>query len=160
MSAPTPQALPLSTNKFAAIDPTRGFDQEEIKSVTQFMAARDASTGPVTEEGKRISALNARKHGFAGAQPVIDDEDKESYSLRPALISVLSDQCQTNPRSDPARRVAPRPRLKLPRLLLRRRAPPSVRPGPRPASLTLEGGGSVLEQLLSASGRSDDHVAE
>ena len=81
MSAPTPQALPLSTNKFAAIDPTRGFDQNEITSVTQFMAARDASTGPITEEGKRISALNARKHGFAGAQPVIDDEDKEAYSL-------------------------------------------------------------------------------
>ena len=71
-------------NKFSAINPHEGLTPEQQDRVRAACAARKAakqnqSTGPTTEEGKRIASMNARKHGFAGAVMVIDDEDKEAY---------------------------------------------------------------------------------
>ena len=37
------------------------------------------STGPKTEEGKRVSSQNALKHGFAGFSILIEEEDREAY---------------------------------------------------------------------------------
>jgi hypothetical protein len=38
-----------------------------------------ASTGPVTEEGKQISSLNATRHGFTGQSLILSPEEKVPY---------------------------------------------------------------------------------
>jgi hypothetical protein len=45
------------------------------------------STGPKTEQGKAVSSRNATRHGLAGNQVVIKDEDPAAYeALRQELI--------------------------------------------------------------------------
>ena len=75
-------------NKFSAIDPLHPLTQQQFdkakaawanRDAARRQAAADGSTGPVTPEGKAISAQNARKHGFAGAKMVIDEEDQTAY---------------------------------------------------------------------------------
>ena len=72
-------------NKFAAHNPKRDFSEAQLNNVQEAIAARTAAkqlaTGPISEEGKHTSSLNARKHGFAGAQLVIDEEDRPAYDL-------------------------------------------------------------------------------
>ena len=63
------------------------------------------STGPTTPEGKAISALNARRHGYAGASIVIADEDRDAYNAH--LHSYYASFApQTQPERDTIRRAA------------------------------------------------------
>ena len=69
-------------NKFAARNPLQGLTPDQAAKARTSYAAREAaklSTGPRTDQGKAISSKNARKHGFSGAQIVIDDEDQAAY---------------------------------------------------------------------------------
>ena len=67
----------LLTNPFEQLTPEE-FDLA-IKA-NQNRENAKASTGPKSPEGKAAAAQNARKHGFAGATVVIDDEDKQAYA--------------------------------------------------------------------------------
>jgi len=52
--------------------------------------------GPTTPEGKAISSMNARKHGLAGKQIVMPDEDPEEYeALQAALVDEYKPACAT-----------------------------------------------------------------
>jgi hypothetical protein len=67
-------------------------------------AARHA-TGPTSPQGKAISAQNARKHGFAGATMVIDDEDRPAYNAHlEGYIQAF--QPQNQPQHDAVRLAA------------------------------------------------------
>ncbi len=64
--------------RYAALTP------DQIAKAKKIWQARENarnSTGPLTEEGKRIAAQNARKHGYAAATFVLDEEDKEAYAM-------------------------------------------------------------------------------
>ena len=70
-------------NKFSHDFPLDGLTNPQADKARAARAARDAarlSTGPRTDEGKAVSSKNARKHGFASAQMVLDDEDKLDYA--------------------------------------------------------------------------------
>jgi hypothetical protein len=54
---------------------------EKAKKAYQARQNAQKSSGPKTEEGKRIAAQNARKHGYASAAIVLTDEDREAYDL-------------------------------------------------------------------------------
>jgi hypothetical protein len=67
--------------------------------------ARLLSTGPRSPEGKAKSAQNARRHGYAGATVVIDEEDREAYNSH--LDSYLQTfNPVTQPECDSIRRAA------------------------------------------------------
>ena len=63
---------------YAALTPAQ---IAKAKKVWQAGENARLSTGPLTEEGKRIASQNARKHGYAGATFVLDEEDKQAYAM-------------------------------------------------------------------------------
>jgi hypothetical protein len=68
-------------------------------------SAKRHATGPRSIEGKAKSAQNARRHGYAGATVVIDEEDREAYDLH--LDSYLQTfNPVTQPECDSIRRAA------------------------------------------------------
>jgi hypothetical protein len=53
-----------------------------MSSAAQINANREnaqLSTGPVTDEGKRNSSLNATRHGFTGLSLVVTEPEREAY---------------------------------------------------------------------------------
>ncbi len=57
---------------------------ETQRSAAQIAASRAngaKSKGPKTEEGKRIAALNSRRHGLLAASTVIDGEEQTSFMM-------------------------------------------------------------------------------
>jgi hypothetical protein len=64
-------------------NPCEEFSQEQFNRARQaYINRKNArnSTGPTSEEGKQKSSQNARRHGYAGATVVIDEEDREAYN--------------------------------------------------------------------------------
>jgi hypothetical protein len=71
-------------NHYFEANPYKSLTPEQVakcKKTWQAIENAKRSTGPVTPEGKAIASQNARKHGFAGAQVVLKEEDKEAYKL-------------------------------------------------------------------------------
>ncbi len=79
----------------------------EEKAREKEEAAKKAASagGPRTPEGKARSSRNAVKHGFAGANPVIDCEDEDAYNDH--LDSYIARfQPADQPETDTVRRAA------------------------------------------------------
>jgi hypothetical protein len=72
------------TTHLLEASPIPNLTEEQIEKVRKAFQARanaKHSTGPRTEQGRRIAAQNARKHGYAGAQLVLEEEDQEAYEM-------------------------------------------------------------------------------
>jgi hypothetical protein len=80
-----PQTTSSWMNRFSAQNPLQELTPEQAAKARQIRAAREkakistSKPGPRTPEGKATSSQNARKHGFAGANMVVDDEDRPAY---------------------------------------------------------------------------------
>ena len=68
----------LLSNPFHTLTPS---GRERASKAEQNRVNAAQSTGPKTPEGKAAVAQNARKHGFAGATVVIEDEDRDAYDM-------------------------------------------------------------------------------
>jgi len=80
----TPESRQRVHNHFLNVNPYGHLTEEQRETVRRAWQARvnaRKSTGPRTEEGKQISAQNARKHGYASARVVLLEEDQEAYDL-------------------------------------------------------------------------------
>jgi hypothetical protein len=89
-------------------DPTDSLSPEQFQRARQaYINRKNAqnSTGPTSASGKAISSQNARRHGYAGASVVIEEEDRIAYDAH--LDSYLQTfHPVTQPECDSVRRAA------------------------------------------------------
>ena len=89
-------------------DPTDSLSPEQFQRARQaYINRKNAqnSTGPTSASGKAISSQNARRHGYAGASIVIEEEDLPAYNAH--LDSYLQTfHPVTQPECDSVRRAA------------------------------------------------------
>ncbi len=79
--------------------------EEKAREKEAAARRKAAAGGPRTPEGKARSSRNAVKHGFAGANPVIDCEDEDAYNEH---LDSYHDRFQPidQPEADTVRRAA------------------------------------------------------
>jgi hypothetical protein len=89
-------------------DPTDQLTPDQFERARQAYINRknaSKSTGPTSEAGKKRSAQNARRHGYAGATVVIEEEDIIAYNAH-LTAYFLTFQPVSQPECDTVRRAA------------------------------------------------------
>ena len=69
-------------------DRPANYRTRKVSTKRQTKANRRRSTGPHTAEGKRIAALNARKHGLTAQTVVFPDEDPDQFERFARLVRI------------------------------------------------------------------------